>query len=219
MKKLILLLLFCFILAGVSAQNDSVFDNSTYTQFQLNKFRKQQLTGHYVSLTGSAGSLIVLSFTSLSPQVQIAVSAVAVGIVFTGYFISLNSYKYLKFTDLNQENLIRLSNFHTDIAVKQISNNRHAKAKRNLNHAIQIDPDNYLAYYFLGISYYNKNEFFYSIDYFKESIKRKNDFADAYHYLGLANSKVGFNNSACEAFKKAVQLGGTSSLEFLKDCK
>jgi tetratricopeptide (TPR) repeat protein len=72
--------------------------------------------------------------------------------------------------------------------------------------ARELCPDEFLAYFNLGIAYMERGDFDKSLDEFTKAIELKPDFAGSYKYRGLVYREIGEFDLALADFKTAVKL-------------
>jgi tetratricopeptide (TPR) repeat protein len=82
-----------------------------------------------------------------------------------------------------------------ELAQEQVNKSELDKAQRTLDKALEIDPNNYLAFYWKGYCHMNNNELDKAIDNFTQSIVINNQFPEAYNTRGL-----------CYGYKEEVEL-------------
>ena len=82
--------------------------------------------------------------------------------------------------------------------------------------AIELDPDYAVAYYNLGIAYYDQGNYDKAIQLYEKAIELDPDYADAYNNLGVAYHKSDFD-TALSYYKKAARLGHQGIQDWLKE--
>lgn len=80
------------------------------------------------------------------------------------------------------------------------------RAKSLLKKVIENQPDNSMAFYYLGMSYLIEQEFAKSIEYLSESIRLNTQFPEAFNSRGIAYSYEGDLDFAISDFDRAILL-------------
>jgi len=73
-------------------------------------------------------------------------------------------------------------------------------------HAVEVTPNNWLAYNNLGAEYDDLGRYQDAIESFKQAIRIKPDYAEAHNNLGFAYGKLGRWQDAVEAHKRAIRI-------------
>jgi len=73
-------------------------------------------------------------------------------------------------------------------------------------HAVEVTPNNWLAYNNLGAEYDDLGRYRDAIEFFKQAIRIKPDYAEAHNNLGFAYGKLGRYQDAVEAHKQAIRI-------------
>jgi len=73
-------------------------------------------------------------------------------------------------------------------------------------HAVEVTPNNWLAYNNLGAEYDDLGRYRDAIEFFKQAIRIKPDYAEAHNNLGFAYGKLGRWQDAVEAHKRAIRI-------------
>ena len=76
----------------------------------------------------------------------------------------------------------------------------------NTTNALNIDDNDYLLYYYIGVSYYQIQDYIKAIDYLNISIEKNQTYSFAYYYLGLAYCSAGLYDNAIDMLEKATSL-------------
>jgi len=71
---------------------------------------------------------------------------------------------------------------------------------------IELDSENYRAYYNLGIAYFNLNRFEEALKSYKIAISIKPDHKHVYYNIGLLHEKTENLENAIEAYEKALEI-------------
>jgi tetratricopeptide (TPR) repeat protein len=72
--------------------------------------------------------------------------------------------------------------------------------------AKELCPDEFLAYFTLGIAYMKRGDFDKSLDEFTKAIELRPDFAGSYTYRGWVYREIGEFDLALADFKAAIKL-------------
>ena len=80
------------------------------------------------------------------------------------------------------------------------------RALKVFNHCLSLDPNNFLVYYEIGNVFLKDKKFINAINYFKQSIEKKNNFYKSYNNLALAYNNLGKTKEAKEIFKKSIEV-------------
>ena len=80
------------------------------------------------------------------------------------------------------------------------------RALKIFNHCLKLDPNNFLVYYEIGNVFLKDKKFINAINYFKQSIEKKNNFYKSYNNLALAYNNLGKTKEAKEIFKKSIEV-------------
>jgi len=73
-------------------------------------------------------------------------------------------------------------------------------------HAVEVTPNNWLAYNNLGDEYGKLGRYQDAIESFKQAIRIKPDYAETHNNLGFAYGKLGRWQDAVEAYKQAIRI-------------
>jgi tetratricopeptide (TPR) repeat protein len=73
-------------------------------------------------------------------------------------------------------------------------------------HAVEVTPNNWLAYNNLGAEYDDLGRYQDAIESFKQAIRIKLDYAEAHNNLGFAYGKLGRYQDAVEAHKQTIRI-------------
>jgi tetratricopeptide (TPR) repeat protein len=83
-----------------------------------------------------------------------------------------------------------------------------------------ITPETPEKYYNNGVKKLTQKKYSLAIKYFREAIKRRRKYVDAYYNLGIAEIKLNHLEAACAAWQLAADYGDTESGELMrKFCK
>ena len=79
-------------------------------------------------------------------------------------------------------------------------------AEKNVQRALQLDPNDHFALYLLGRLRFTEDKLDEALDALSRSVKAEPNYADAQNYLGIVLSEKGFRGPAETALRRAVQL-------------
>lgn len=82
----------------------------------------------------------------------------------------------------------------------------HEKAAVCFKRIIELDPNNYRAYYNLGITYYNLGNMDLALKMCENALKIKPDYEHCYYNIGLIYEAKNDLNKALEYYERALQL-------------
>jgi len=100
-----------------------------------------------------------------------------------------------------------------------VYNNKNKEAKTMFEKALQLDSENYEAYYYLGNYYADKRNYKKAINYYDLAIKYNLHYADAYYNRGEAKFYLHDKKGACADWKLAKKNGKQNLEDKLKYCK
>ena len=80
------------------------------------------------------------------------------------------------------------------------------KSIKYFKRIIEIDPNNYRAYYNLGIAYFDLNRFKEALNSYKIAISIKPDYKHIYYNIGLLHEETKNLEKAVEAYEKALKI-------------
>ena len=80
------------------------------------------------------------------------------------------------------------------------------KSIKYFKRIIEIDPNNYRAYYNLGIAYFDLNRFEEALNSYKIAISIKPDYKHTYYNIGLLHEETENLEKAVEAYEKALKI-------------
>ena len=80
------------------------------------------------------------------------------------------------------------------------------KAVKIFDRIIELDPNNYKAFYNKGIAYFNMDEMQKALEWYFKALKIKPDYMVAYYNIGLAYETIGELYSAKEYYNKALKI-------------
>jgi tetratricopeptide (TPR) repeat protein len=83
----------------------------------------------------------------------------------------------------------------------QVSQGRIADAITSTKVTTQLNPNNPLLFFQLGLLYYNNKEFDKAIEAFESAIKLDKNYANAQYFLGLSYARIGKNSLAVPYFE------------------
>ena len=88
-----------------------------------------------------------------------------------------------------------------------LSQSRVWKDKLSLwSHVLQLDPDNYLAYYNRGVSYQDQGKLDEAIEDYSSAVKLDPEYSEAYYNRGVARDRRGDFAGAFADYSEAIQL-------------
>ncbi len=93
------------------------------------------------------------------------------------------------------------------------------KAKKLFLEAIDLDPANPEAYYYLANYYADKQNYRKAVDLYSKAIKLNPSFADAWYGRGQAKFYLGNKKGACADWKQAAKHGRADLEDKLRHCK
>ncbi len=115
---------------------------------------------------------------------------------------------------------------NTDLSLQKVDegvdltyNQKFEKAKKLFEEAIEIDPNDYEAYYYLGNYYAGKRKYSKAIKYYNKAIVINPHFGDAYFVRGEMKFYLNDKKGACADWKLAAKNGRKNLDNKLKYCK
>ncbi len=88
------------------------------------------------------------------------------------------------------------------------------KAIEAYSHAIELTPNNVIAYYNRGIAYGDKGEHDHAISDYSKAIDLQPDYTDAYYNRGNTYSDKGVYNRAITDYNKAIELNPNDAMAY-----
>ena len=110
--------------------------------------------------------------------------------------------KYLEILRQDENNVTTVAN----LASAQLERGNLVDAEKNVQRALQLDPNDNFALYLLGRLRFNQDKLDEALDALSRSVKADPNYADAQNYLGIVLSEKGFRGPAETALRRAVQL-------------
>jgi len=103
---------------------------------------------------------------------------------------------------------------HVDRGVKYLDRGKYEKARKEFSIAIELDPQNYEAHYYLGLTYYRWRKYDDGIDYFRVAIRLHPDdpvwVSQVRIHLGLSFEYIRKYERAEREFYAALTLDPTN---------
>jgi tetratricopeptide (TPR) repeat protein len=93
-----------------------------------------------------------------------------------------------------------------NLASAQLELNRLSYTEKNVQRALELDPNDYFALYLLGRVRFAQGKLDEALDLLSRSVKANADYADTQNYLGIVLSEKGLRVPAEAALRKAIQL-------------
>lgn len=109
-----------------------------------------------------------------------------------------------KLIEQNEKN-IKINNLF-NLAYQEAQNEDYASSMDYYKQILEIDPQNSIAYYGIGLYEYYLNEFEKSVEYFDKAIEYNNNYTDAYFNRGLSKDRLNRYNEAIEDYKYLINL-------------
>lgn len=103
-------------------------------------------------------------------------------------------------------------------AEKMLYNSRVESARKLYQEAAELDPENPVVWYGLGVSWMNEEKWEKAIAYFDKAIELKSDYTDAYYNRGQSNFYLGEVYLACDDWQMAYDLGKPNIEDKLRKC-
>ena len=135
------------------------------------------------------------------------ISILILSVIFQGFFISGCMDNEKKVAELIRE------------AEKMLYNSRVESARDLYEEAAELDPDNPVIWYGLGVSWMNEEKWEKAIGYFDKAIELKSDYTDAFYNRGQAKFYLGEVYRACEDWQLAYDLGKPNMEDKLRKCE
>lgn len=117
----------------------------------------------------------------------------------SNYKDSLSYFQNINISYLEYDDFILIANCYDSVGYKE-------KAIDSLKKAIKLKPENYSAYYNLGLIYFSLNDTEKSINNFKKAISLNDSFFEAHYNLGIVFYNIKEYKKALKSFKNAEKL-------------
>lgn len=106
-----------------------------------------------------------------------------------------------------------------DIGLDQFQYRNYTEALVTFEQVLEVDPNNFEAYYYRGNCFMNMGDFNAAIKEFSDAIVVKPNYAEAYANRGQAKFYLDGFQAACPDFQKAHDLGKPNMGDKLRHCK
>lgn len=207
-----------FITNNIILKNSSIED--------LEKSFERAIDTHTKSLQVSMGEVVKTSSDTLNFWFAF-ISVVMIVFSFAGAFVNNNILKEAKeqLTQVEKESAksleaikietqklieqndknIKINNLF-NLAYQEAQNDDYASSMDYYKQILEIDSQNSIAYYGVGLYEFYSNEFEKSIEYFDKAIEYNKDYADAYFNRGLSKSSINKDDEVIEDYKYLIKL-------------
>jgi tetratricopeptide (TPR) repeat protein len=95
---------------------------------------------------------------------------------------------------------------YTNIGALYLEIGQHDLARQNLNSAVRLNPNNYMAHDLLAALERKKGNYGEALKHYRAAIKINPNFGPSYHNLGILYMDMGVLENAVEAFQQAIVL-------------
>jgi len=103
--------------------------------------------------------------------------------------------------------------------IKKILNCDNKAAIEDFTKVIDLQPENYQAYYYRANAKFNRRDAKNALADYNKSIEMKPDFADAFYNRALCKQFLNDKDGACNDWNKAAALGRTNVKDLLNICR
>ena len=83
-----------------------------------------------------------------------------------------------------------------------------------INCTIELNPYNAIAYFGIGNTYSNQENYNLSINFYKKAVELKPEYADAYFGMGNVYSKQGKYSRAIKSYKHNIAINSTNAASY-----
>ena len=87
-------------------------------------------------------------------------------------------------------------------------------AEKNFNLSLNLNPNDHLVLFNLGLTNFENKKFTVSLDFFKKSFKINSFFFEAAHYIGFCYEKLNNRVKAAEYYNKSIELDKNFNFSF-----
>lgn len=102
--------------------------------------------------------------------------------------------------------------------IKEIYNSNYDLAKKYLNEASEINPNNAEPYYYLGLIEFNQLNYSKAMEYIDMALEKNSEYGEAYRTKAQIFFLQGNQIEACKNYKLAAKYGIENLANHLKNC-